>query len=80
MYNPIVRGWLQYYGRFYRSLVYLASRQLDRMLARWASQKFKKLHRRKRRAAQWVARLSQPDPALFAHWQMTKQGSIVGAV
>ena len=80
MYNPIVRGWLQYYGRFCRSVVHLAMRQLDRMLARWASQKFKKLHRRQRRATQWVARLSRRDPALFAHWQRMKQGSIVGAV
>ena len=37
MYNPIIRGWLQYYGRFCRSVVHLAIRQLDRMLARWAS-------------------------------------------
>ena len=80
MYNPILRGWLQYYGRYYRSAVYRAMRQLDKMLARWASQKFKKLHRRSRRAAQRIARISRRDPALFAPWQMVRQGSIVGAV
>src|ERR1041385_4442312 len=74
-----VRGWLQYYGRFYRSAVYRSLRQLDKALARWASQKFKRL-RRQRSAHQWVARLSRRAPALFAHWQTVKGGSVVGAV
>jgi RNA-directed DNA polymerase len=80
LFNPILRGWLQYYGRYYRSAVYLSLRQLDKALARWASQKYKRLHHRPRRAAHWVARISRRAPALFAHWQMVRQGSIVGAV
>jgi hypothetical protein len=80
MFNPIIRGWLHYYGRFYRSAVYLSLLQLDKALARWASQKFKRLRRRQRCAHQWVARLSRRAPALFAHWQMAKGGSVVGAV
>jgi RNA-directed DNA polymerase len=36
MFNPVVRGWLQYYGRFYCSALYPIMRQLDRSLARWA--------------------------------------------
>src|SRR5262245_13903912 len=80
MFNPIIRGWLHYYGRFYRSAVYLSLLQLDNALARWASQKFKSLRRRQRCAHQWVARLSRRAPALFAHWQMVKGGSVVGAV
>jgi hypothetical protein len=60
--------------------VYLSMRQLDKALARWASQKYKKLHRRPRRAAQWIAQISRRAPALFAHWQMVRQGSVVGAV
>jgi RNA-directed DNA polymerase len=80
MFNPIIRGWLHYYGRFYRSAVYLSLLQLDKALARWASQKYKRLRRRQRSAHQWVARLSRRAPALFAHWQMVKGGSVVGAV
>ena len=30
MFNPIIRGWLQYYGRYYRSALYPTMRQLDR--------------------------------------------------
>ena len=37
MFNPIVRGWVQYYGRYYRSLLYPVFKQLDRSLSKWAS-------------------------------------------
>ena len=81
MFNPIVRGWLQYYGRYYRSAMYPSMRQLDRALTRWASRKYKKLRRHKRRAALWTARISRRAPKLFAHWQMgVGRGSMVGAV
>jgi len=59
MFNPIIRGWLQYYGRFYRSALYPPMRQLDRSLARWADRKYKKLRGHLRRATHWVARISK---------------------
>jgi RNA-directed DNA polymerase len=81
MFNPIIRGWLQYYGRFYRSALYPPMRQLDRSLARWAARKYKKLRRHLRRATHWVARISRRDPQLWAHWQMgVRRGSMAGAV
>ncbi len=81
MFNPKIRGWLQYYGRYYRSALYPMMRQLDRSLARWAYRKYKKLRGHKRRAAHWIARISRRDPGLFAHWQMgVRRGATVGAV
>jgi RNA-directed DNA polymerase len=81
MYNPIIRGWLQYYGRYYRSALYPPMRQLDRSLARWAYRKYKKLRRHLRRATHWVARISRRDPKLWAHWEMgERRGSMAGAV
>ena len=81
MFNPKIRGWLQYYGRYYRSALYPMMRQLDRSLARWAYRKYKKLRGHKRRAAHWIARISRRDPGLFAHWQMgVRRGSTAGAV
>ena len=32
MFNPIIRGWLQYYGRYYRSALYPTMRELNRDL------------------------------------------------
>jgi RNA-directed DNA polymerase len=81
MFNPKMRGWLQDYGRYYRSALSPMMRQLDRSLARWAYRKDKQLRAHKRRAAHWIARISRRDPGLFAHWQMgVRRGSTVGAV
>ena len=81
MFNPVIRGWLQYYGRFYRSALYPPMRQLDRSLARWAERKYKKLRGHLRRATHWVARISRRDPKLWAHWQLgVRLGSMAGAV
>jgi len=81
MFNPIIRGWLQYYGRYYRSALYPLMRQLDRSLARWAYRKYKKLRGHLRRATHWLARISRRDSKLFAHWHLgVRRGSLVGAV
>ncbi len=80
-YNPVIRGWVQYYGRFYKSALYPIMRQLDESLARWACRKYKKLRRRMRRGRDWMARLSRRQPRLFFHWQLPSWcGSLVGAV
>ncbi|MGB7847288.1 MAG: reverse transcriptase domain-containing protein [Candidatus Acidiferrum sp.] len=81
MFNPIVRGWLQYYGRYYRSALYSPMRQLDRDLTLWAAHKYQKLRKHLRRASHWLARIRKRTPALFAHWQLsTRHGSAMGAV
>ena len=81
MFNPIIRGWLQYYGRYYRSALYPTMRELDRDLVLWAKRKYKKLRPHLRRAAHWIARISRRAPELFSHWQMgVRRGSMMGAV
>jgi RNA-directed DNA polymerase len=82
MFNPMIRGWLQYYGRYYRSALYPTMRELDRDLVLWATRKYKKLRHHLRRATHWIARLSRRAPALFAHWQQmgARRGSMMGAV
>ena len=56
MFNPIIRGWLQYYGRQYRSALCPTTRELNQDLVLWAKRKYKKLRRHHRRAAHWIAR------------------------
>src|SRR5674476_1157800 len=34
--NPIVRGWMQYYGRFYRTELYPLLKRINTYLMRWA--------------------------------------------
>ena len=81
MFNPIIRGWIRYYGRFYPSALYPTMRELDRDLALWAKRKYKRLRHHLQRATHWIARISRRSPGLFAHWQMGKRrGSLMGAV
>jgi RNA-directed DNA polymerase len=81
MFNPKIRGWFQYYGRYYRSALYPLVLHLNRLLALWAKRKYKKLRGHFRRARHWIARISRRDPRLFAHWQMgARRGSTAGAV
>ena len=69
MYNPVFRGWINYYGRYYRSALYRTFQYLDRILSRWASRKFKRLRKKQRCAQQWLRRVIRQDPDLFAHWR-----------
>lgn len=70
MFNPIIRGWIGYYGRFYKSELYSVLRHLNRALVRWVRRKYKKLAIHRRRAEDWLGRIAKRDPKLFAHWQM----------
>jgi RNA-directed DNA polymerase len=69
MFNSIVQGWINYYGRFYKSELLYFLRRLNRHLARWACRKFKRLRRRERRAMAWLAEVARRTPGLFAHWR-----------
>jgi RNA-directed DNA polymerase len=70
MFNNIVQGWINYYGRFYKSRLLYFLRRLNRHLARWACRKFKRLRRRERRAMGWLAEIARRSPRLFAHWRL----------
>lgn len=69
MFNPIIQGWLTYYGRYYPSALYPTLRYLDGRLARWAQAKYKRLRRHRRRSAHRIQAIAQRDPGLFAHWR-----------
>jgi RNA-directed DNA polymerase len=70
MFNSKVQGWINYYGRFYRSRLLYFLRRLNRHLMRWACRKYKRLKRRERRAMAWLAEIAQRSPRLFAHWRL----------
>jgi group II intron reverse transcriptase/maturase len=67
--NPTVRGWMNYYGRFYRSKVVQVLRHLNVALAGWARRKFRRFRRRERASMHWLGGIARRDPKLFAHWQ-----------
>lgn len=65
--NPIIRGWMQYYGKFYRTEMDGLLRRINTYLVRWARRKFERL-RSFKKAKSWWNRLQQREPALFVHW------------
>lgn len=70
--NPIVAGWMQYYGRFYRSALYPLLRRINTYLVRWARRKYKRLRSYKRRRNWWAGLLDRA-PGLFQHWAWERQ-------
>lgn len=82
MFNSIVQGWINYYGRFYKSMLYPLLRRINDHLVRWACRKYKRLRRRERRAKELLARAAKRCPALFAHWRfgLKPDGWTMGAV
>jgi RNA-directed DNA polymerase len=70
MFNPVIQGWINYYGRFYKSELYSVLRHMNRALVHWARRKYKRLNRHRRRAEHWLGNLAKRDPRLFAHWKM----------
>jgi len=70
MCNPIIRGWITYYGCYYKSAMYPTLRCLDRRLELWATRKFKRLRGHRRRAAHWLESITKRQPYLFAHWKL----------
>ena len=65
--NPIVRGWMQYYGRFYRSKMYPLLSRINAYLMRWIRKKYKRL-RAKRKAFRCWRGIVERFPRMFAHW------------
>jgi len=79
--NPVVRGWVTYYGRFYPSRLQPLLRRINGYLVRWAMSKYKRLRRRPTRTWKWLASVARRSPALFAHWEAgaRPEGWAVGA-
>ena len=69
--NPVVRGWIQYYGRFYRSKLVPLLQRINTYLMRWAGKKYKRLRSYKRFKAWWFGIIDR-EPELFAHWPLVR--------
>ena len=68
--NPILRGWINYYGRFYPSKLFRTLKRIDEYIIRWARRKYKRLSTSIWRASKWLRGVKRHSPALFAHWKV----------
>ncbi len=70
MFNPVLRGWMNYYSRFYGSAMSAVWRHVNAYLMRWLMRKYKTLARHKRRARDALAKLAAASPGVFVHWEI----------
>lgn len=74
-FNPVLRGWLNYYGRYQPSAMAPVWRHFNKTLVAWARRKYKRLRRHKTRASIFVEKISERSPRLFEHWRRGIAGS-----
>ena len=79
MFNPIIRGWVQYYGKYYKSALFPVSEQINLHLAKWVANKYKTFRRKPRRAMHALGKTARKKPILFAHWSVLGTLPAIGA-
>jgi RNA-directed DNA polymerase len=68
--GPMIRSWLNYFGRFHFSAVRYTMDWVNRRLIKWAMCKYKRFKRHQRRAIEWLRKLAQREPNMFSHWTL----------
>lgn len=68
--GPMLRGWVNYYGAFYKSALSPFFEHINRRLERWVMRKYKRFRRQPQRARNWLGKLARQKPSLFVHWTM----------
>ena len=77
VFNPILRGWINYYGKYYKTAMYPIFRHFNLSVIHWLMRKFKQFKRNKAKAVSFLEGLIEKEPDFFAHWE---RGFIVGYV
>lgn len=67
-FDATLRGWLNYYGRFYKSAMQRVFDHFDQRLLSWARRKYRNLARHPRRSQRWLTKMVTRQPRLFIHW------------
>ncbi|AWB66587.1 group II intron reverse transcriptase/maturase [Saccharobesus litoralis] len=68
--NPILKGWIEYYGRYWKTELKSVFYVLNQRLLKWAKSKYKRLRTSNPKVNKWLIGVYQSQPNLFAHWQL----------
>lgn len=74
MFNATLRGWFNYYGKYYPSALAPLWRHFNRTLVAWALRKYKKI-KGVTRASMLIEKVSKSNPKLFVHWDKGIMGA-----
>ena len=72
--NPLLQGWINYYGRYAPSALAPLLRYVNQTLLAWAMRKFKRFRAHKIRASQFLQKLTRASAHLFVHWRLGMTG------
>lgn len=67
--NPIIQGWINYYGKYHRTELNPVFRHFNLSVIRWLMRKFKRFKGKKARAGIFLSGMLEKQPTLFAHWR-----------
>ena len=73
--NPLLRGWINYYGRYAPSALAPLLRYVNQTLQAWARRKFKRFKAHKIRVSHFLQKLSRQNANLFVHWRLGMTGT-----
>ncbi|NCT57231.1 MAG: group II intron reverse transcriptase/maturase [Legionella sp.] len=76
-FNPILQGWLNYYGKYNRSALYRVWRHFNKTLVAWAMRKYKSLGNSKTKASKFLRRIAEKQKSLFVHWRAGMVGTFI---
>lgn len=68
--NPMIRGWVNYYGKFRPSMLHKVFKLLNNRLIKWARNRYKRYKSSIKRAYRWYDDIKKQFPKLFYHWEM----------
>ena len=68
MLNPLLSGWINYFGKFNLSAMRYTLQCIERRLVKWAMSKYISLRGHRRKAERWLETVRKWESKLFAHW------------
>ncbi len=71
-YNPVLKGWFNYYGKYTPDGLRSVARHFNNVLVKWVMRKYLRFKGHKIKAIRYLENIAQNSPNLFAHWQQSK--------
>lgn len=72
--NPLLRGWIGYYGRYTPSALRPLLRSVNLTVLSWLRRKFKRFKAHKTQAGRFLEKLARERADLFVHWRLGMSG------
>jgi len=69
-YNPVIRGWLSYYGKYGKAVLADVLESINAHLQRWIQKKYLRFKHKPKKARAYLAKVAVHNRELFAHWSV----------